>query len=402
MTRYTGATPFLVILAMLLLSNCSEKKKDNTDLLVGFALASQSTNSETIPYQLEAASAGFTVPNVPVRGVSTITLSNSGTSQDIRNLFGSTLKKDIPTTEAGGTCFLTISGISSCSYNFPEKACTTLANTIGISKKDFTTDATNATCNSKGCNTECSTAKNTTVCSCEARSISSLTKASYLFSAASGVVSYVFSLNPTEIGTSTFTVQLSINGQSSEVNFSALSGVQTTNRMVLNAGRNYAWITVSSGGSVITRSEVYRIDSTVATAPLRTELSWNGTGDIDLIVDDGNGGRKVYWLEKTNTSTGFNIALDVDNTVAYGPENIRVFTSPSGSNYRFFANYYSGSNSLTATAKVYTGTTLINTKTLLFTSSDSSTSNSFDSKSKLIGNYTVNGTTAVGASITEQ
>lgn len=338
LTGFTAATRFVAFLTIFLVYDCSKKKNDNTVLVAGLAIASQSTNTGTTPFQSEAAIAGYAVPNVPVRGVSSITLSDSSTSLDVKNQLGSATNYDSEK-------------LRMLKYN---------------SSLSSSTDTT---------------------------------RASFLFNATSGIVSYVFSLNPTEIGVSTFTVQLSINGQSSEVNFSSVSGVQTTNRMVLNNGRNYAWITISSGGSVITRSDVYRIDSTVASTPLRTELFWNGTGDIDLIVDDGTGGRKVYWLVKTNTSPGFNIALDVDNTVAYGPENIRVFTTPSGSNYRFFANYFSGSNSLTATAKVYTGTTLIDTKTLSFTTSDVSTSNSFDSKSKLIGTYTVTGTTAVSASI---
>jgi len=440
-------TKFLVgiLLSMATIAiyvNCTKKKEDNTSTLAVLGLASRSSsggsgvNNGSAPFDSDATAAGYTVPNVPVKGVSALSLADSGTSLQVRNNLIAATKVDdnltssaryTPTTGSMttyGTCEwkYSVSGaaVASCTYNYLEGACATLSSVASgatITLIDFTTDTTSATCTSRGY-TNCTSAGAGLFTTCLPPTTGTTTStgttsttgtaaapASYLFNTTSGVVSYGFALQPSEIGTSNFTVQATVNGQTSDVNFSA-SGARTTNRLVLNSGRNYVWLTINSGGTPIARSNVYRLDSTVASSVLRTELSWSGTGDVDLHLDNGSGSKHVYWNSKTYAGTGENIALDVDNTVAYGPENIRVFTAPTGTLYRFYANYYSGASNLTLSAKVFYGTTLLETKTLSFTSSDANASSTYNAKSKLIGTYTVTGeatattTTVAPASLT--
>ena len=406
--------------------NCTKKKEDNTSTLAILGLASRASsgsgvNNGSAPFDSDAAAAGYTVPNVPVKGVSALSLADSGTSLQVRNNLIAATKVDnnltssaryTPTSTTSltnGTCEwkYTQSGVAGafCIYPYSEGACAGLSSgSPGITSTftDFTTDTSSATCTSRGytnCTsisssgvsfTQCAAPATTTTTGTTGTTGTTAPPTSYLFNTTSGVVSYGFALQPSEIGTSNFTVQATVNGQTSDVNFSA-TGARTTNRLVLNSGRNYVWLTINSGGTPIARSNVYRLDSTVASSVLRTELSWSGTGDVDLHLDNGSGSKHVYWNSKTYTGTGENIALDVDNTVAYGPENIRVFTAPTGTLYRFYANYYSGASNLTLTAKVFIGTTLLETKTLSFTSSDANASSTYNAKSKLIGTYTVTG-----------
>ena len=208
------------------------------------------------------------------------------------------------------------------------------------------------------------------------------------FSTTKGVINYGFAILPSDIGVSDFTAQVWVNGQLSDINFDT-TGAKTTNKLVLNNGKNYVLINVNSGDRPIARSNVYRIDSSVPDSMIRTEITWNGVGDLDLHADDGNGGKHVFWTYKKYTSANHNIELDVDNTKTHGPENIRIFTAPAGTSYRFYINYFRGFRDLKANAKIYKGTSLLESKTILFSVSDINASSVFNDKSKLIGVYTV-------------
>jgi len=396
-----------VVIVFLL--GCEKKKEDNTSLLAGLALASQTPVSSSVTnYEAEAANAGYALPNAPIKGVSALVLADSSTSLDVREETMGAFKKEnlkfvdnryTPTSTSSttrGTCIWTTSSSDLCIYNYAEGACTTLGQSATTTSIDFTTDTTSSTCTSRGYISNCtnSTVSGVTYTQCSSAGTptnSSAVPTSYYYNTTTGVISYGYSINSSELGTTSYTVQIWINGQSSEINFSS-TGSRITNRLVLNSGRNYVLILVTANGSVIARSHCYRIDSSVQSSAIRTELTWNGSGDLDLHIDDGSGGKHVFFGSKTYLATGYNIALDVDNTVAYGPENIRIFTSPVNSTYRFYVNYYSGYNALTATAKIYNGTTLLDTKTLSFTTSDVSTNTSFHSLSKLVGTYNVSGT----------
>lgn len=63
-------------------------------LLAPLAIASQSGTVSASNYESESANAGYPVPNVPVRGVSQLTLADIGTSLQIRDLLGGAIKLD--------------------------------------------------------------------------------------------------------------------------------------------------------------------------------------------------------------------------------------------------------------------------------------------------------------------
>ncbi len=159
-----------------------------------------------------------------------------------------------------------------------------------------------------------------------------------------GVVNFDSSIS-TGSYSGTITNEIWINGQSLNAGASG--------SLVLDSDANYFAYVILENGTAVARSEVMRLSSAVGNSLLRFVLSWDGAGDVDLHLDDGAGGRHVYWTDKTHDATGFNVQLDVDNVVSYGPENIRVFTAPSGSNFRCWINYYSGSITLNATVRVY-------------------------------------------------
>ena len=74
----------------------------------------------------------------------------------------------------------------------------------------------------------------------------------------------------------------------------------------------------------------------------RATLTWDGSGDMDLHVQDPNN-EHCYYSNKT-IGTGF---LDVDNTTAYGPENFTCIVyegnQPVPGTYHVWVHYYSGS-----------------------------------------------------------
>lgn len=91
---------------------------------------------------------------------------------------------------------------------------------------------------------------------------------------------------------------------------------------------------------------------------IRVELTWNGTGDLDLHLHNSNATRAWYSSADTfysNMRSAFGAALDVDNVVSYGPENIRVDTPIIGETYTVAVHNYYGGAGRRATVRVYCG-----------------------------------------------
>lgn len=103
---------------------------------------------------------------------------------------------------------------------------------------------------------------------------------------------------------------------------------------------------------------------------LRVQLSWNGSGDVDLHLHNGAGGpspwfsspddcyyanRTPTWNAARPTSTGENPELDIDNTFANGPENTRVDTVVVGQPYTIGVHNYSSAGGRTATVEIFCG-----------------------------------------------
>jgi hypothetical protein len=105
---------------------------------------------------------------------------------------------------------------------------------------------------------------------------------------------------------------------------------------------------------------------------LRVELSWDGTGDVDLHLHNGN---NSPWFNADdcyygNCTSGlpWGPALDVDNVVANGPENIRINAPTVGTGYIIGIHNYRASAGRTAVVNVFCGTTAGTTPTQTFTS----------------------------------
>lgn len=92
---------------------------------------------------------------------------------------------------------------------------------------------------------------------------------------------------------------------------------------------------------------------------LRVELTWDGTGDVDLHLHNSDNTR---WFNGddcfySNMHTDFNAWLDVDNVVSDGPENIRIDSPPTTGVYTIGIHNYARGAGRVATVKVYCGTT---------------------------------------------
>ncbi len=103
---------------------------------------------------------------------------------------------------------------------------------------------------------------------------------------------------------------------------------------------------------------------------LRIELTWDGPGDLDVHLHDN---RSTPWYSTddcfySNMDTSFGAVLDFDNTVALGPENIRVDAPLVGSTYTLAVHNYARGAGRTATVRVYCGTTAGTIPTAVFTS----------------------------------
>ena len=74
---------------------------------------------------------------------------------------------------------------------------------------------------------------------------------------------------------------------------------------------------------------------------IQVTLKWDNVNDIDLWVEDPNG-EVVYWNHMQSASGGY---IDVDNRVAYGPENIYWEGAAIKGNYKVYVHHYEGTSS---------------------------------------------------------
>lgn len=82
-------------------------------------------------------------------------------------------------------------------------------------------------------------------------------------------------------------------------------------------------------------SETLSFAANIPPSDIRTELTWDGPGDIDLHLVDPNG-EECYYQHPATTSGAI---LDFDNTVADGPEHITMDNALPGT-YRVKVVYY--------------------------------------------------------------
>lgn len=104
---------------------------------------------------------------------------------------------------------------------------------------------------------------------------------------------------------------------------------------------------------------------------LRIELTWDGTGDVDLHLHNANStpwfgnSDDCYYRHKTPTWGAW---LDVDNVNANGPENIRIDNPALNHDYTVAIHNYARAAGRRATVKVYCGTTEGNVPTATYVS----------------------------------
>jgi len=119
---------------------------------------------------------------------------------------------------------------------------------------------------------------------------------------------------------------------------------------------------------------------------IRVELTWDGAGDLDLHLHNGN---MTRWYNATpddchyaRMSTAWGAVLDVDNVTRNGPENIRIDVPTIGANYTIGVHHYANGAGRIASIKVYCGpgTVPVSTFTsvaMAGTSTGNCTNNSF-------------------------
>jgi uncharacterized protein YfaP (DUF2135 family) len=133
------------------------------------------------------------------------------------------------------------------------------------------------------------------------------------------------------------TVALNVNGSLLAVPVTDAKFVAT---VPLVPGENT--IEVTSGGIVSTLmggSSAVRIFADIKPADIWTQLTWDGPGDIDLHLLLPNNELCFYNNKKTQAGA----ALDIDNTIADGPEHIVMEHAIPGA-YRLSVLYYSASD----------------------------------------------------------
>ncbi len=132
-------------------------------------------------------------------------------------------------------------------------------------------------------------------------------------------------------------------------------------KVVLKSGRNDIKFTIKNGTALVYSSD-FSVNYSGKPVKLRATLTWDGHADIDLHLKDPNGQTCNY--QNKNTSLA---SLDVDNTSAYGPENISVESVTPG-RYKVFIRNYSKTPGITATVYLYVNEQLESVTNHRFTS----------------------------------
>lgn len=122
------------------------------------------------------------------------------------------------------------------------------------------------------------------------------------------------------------------------------------------------------GGRVVT------CQFTVTALPhgLRVQLTWNGTGDLDLHVHDQvttspwfTSPDDCYYSDRT---PAWGAALDFDNTSANGPENVSLDTPVIGNAYTIAVHNYSSGAGRIASISIFCGSTMSTVPTATYSS----------------------------------
>ncbi len=131
---------------------------------------------------------------------------------------------------------------------------------------------------------------------------------------------------------------------------------------------------------------------------LRVELSWTTTGDVDLHVLHPSAPSwfsRPYDCYYANTAPAWDSGaptsprLDVDNTRAYGPENVRIDAPPAGFTYRVGVHAFSRVDAgAPSTVRIYCGNTTTPLRTLTRTVTSRATS--ADNDLWLVADVTMN------------
>lgn len=146
-------------------------------------------------------------------------------------------------------------------------------------------------------------------------------------------------------------VKFYLNGMEQPVNLKRDGSFN--NKIVLFNGDNHIKVSYLSSDGKISKNIV--INSSTPPVKARFTLVWDSSGsDMDLHVKGPNGEHCSYNNKKT-----MNMRLDVDNTKAYGPENISVELNGRG-RYKAFIKHYGG-NSGRVTLYTYLDNRLVKT-----------------------------------------
>jgi len=104
---------------------------------------------------------------------------------------------------------------------------------------------------------------------------------------------------------------------------------------------------------------------------IRTELTWNGTGDVDLHMHNNVSGAWFHIpndCHYRNMNPAWGAGLDVDNVTANGPENIRINTPTIGQTYTVGVHNYARAAGRIATVRIYCGATAGTTPSAVYNS----------------------------------
>jgi hypothetical protein len=134
-------------------------------------------------------------------------------------------------------------------------------------------------------------------------------------------------------------IAVSLNGAIRAV---PVAGTSFSTEVVLRPGSNdIRFIAANEFGATVS-DPVNIYYEAWGTILFRATLSWDGSGDMDLHVEDPNGEHCYFGNQVIGTGN-----LDVDNVTSYGPENFTCIVpdggEPVAGTYHVYVRFYSGS-----------------------------------------------------------